>query len=172
MVFQRSTSGQAAAISAATGSDWTHMGLVRLMNGKPVVLEATQPVKLTPYATWVARGVDHRVAVKRLVEADSVWTPAALERLDALQAQWLGLPYDAQFGWGDEALYCSELVHKALSGAADIELAPLRPLGSYAVSDPALRRQIEARWGEVPADLLVVAPSDLFDAPGLVEVVQ
>jgi uncharacterized protein YigE (DUF2233 family) len=170
IVVQRSTSEQSVAIAAATGSDWTHTGIVRIVDGEPWVLEATQPVKLTRYAVWVDRGVGDRVGVYRLLEAESAWTDAAVARLDALQAQWLGLPYDARFGWGDEALYCSELVYKAYQGAVGVELGPLHPIGSYDVADPRLREAMRQRWGTVPVDLQVVAPSDLVAWPGLTEV--
>ena len=164
VVFQRSTSEQAAAIRAATGSPWTHVGLVRRIDGEAWVLEAVQPVRLTRYADWAARGMNGEVVAVRW--AEPVWTEAARTRLDALQAQWLGRPYDARFAEGDAALYCSELVREAYLRAAEVELAPLRPLHSYAVGAPEIRAAIVDRWGAVPGDLQVVAPSDLLAAEG------
>jgi len=170
LVFQRSRSAQAAAIAAATGSPYTHVGLVRIEDGEPWVVEAVQPVQRTPFAAWARRGRDAEVVVRRHVHADRLWTQEALARLDALTAAWLGRPYDRLFAPGDEALYCSELVREAYLGATGLELAPLRPVASYETSDPALRRAMLARWGVVPDELMVVAPSDLLDAPGLVPV--
>lgn len=163
LVFQRSRSAQAAAIAEATGSRFTHVGLVRLVDGEPWVLEAVQPVRRTRWAAWAARGIDQEVVVRRPV--DDPWSDDALARLDALQAAWLGRPYDAAFAPGDDALYCSELVREAYLGAAGVELAPLRPLGSYRID--GLEPALEARWGEVPHDQPVVAPSDLLHAPAL-----
>jgi hypothetical protein len=170
VVYQRSTSAQSAAIALATGSEWTHTGLVRLIDGEPWVLEAVQPVRLTRYADWVRRGVDERVSVQRHVEADGIWSAAALARLDALQQRWLGRDYDARFEPGDASLYCSELVREAFLRAAGVDLTPLRPVSSYEVSDPALRAAMASRWGGVPESLMVVAPSDLFDAAAMVVV--
>jgi uncharacterized protein YigE (DUF2233 family) len=163
VVFQRSRSAQAAAIAAATGSAYTHVGMVRLVDGVPHVLEAVQPVRLTPFDAWAARGIDGHVAVRRHRYADQLWTPDALARLDALQARWLGRPYDSDFLPGDDALYCSELVRLAYLGATGLSLADLRPLGSYDVTNSEVHRQMQARWGEVPHDRLVVAPSDLLE---------
>ena len=167
LVFQRSRSAQSAAIAQATGSPWTHMGLVRLVDGEPWVVEAVQPVRRTRFDAWAQRGQDQAVAVRRHVAADRLWTPAALARLDALTEAWLGRPYDARFAPGDEALYCSELAREAYLGAVGVELAPLRPVASYEVADPALREEMVARWGQVPEELMVVAPSDLLDAAGM-----
>lgn len=170
IVFQRSTSSQAAAIAMATGSDWTHTGVVRLVDGEAWVLEAVQPVRLTPFDRWAAAGAGGRVAVRRHVEADWLWSEAAVARLDALQAAWLGRDYDARFEPGDDRLYCSELVREAYLGAAGVELTPLRPVSSYALDDPGLRDAMVRRWGRMPMQLEVVAPSDLFTAEGLMEV--
>jgi len=170
VVLQRSRSTQAAAIARATGSDWTHTGLVRIVDGEPFVLEAVQPVRLTPYDEWVARGVGGRVRVQRHVMADAIWTPERLAVLDGLQGLWLGRDYDLRFEPGVERLYCSELVREAYLQGAGVEVAPLRPVSSYEVADPGLRRAMVQRWGRVPEEMLVVAPSDLAEAEGWVEV--
>ena len=163
VVFHRSTSSQADAIAVATGSRYTHMGIVRIVDGAPMVLEAVQPVRLTPLAEWRSRGRTGTFAARRHPDADVVWTKPTLERLDALQAEWLGRSYDARFEWDDARLYCSELVHKAF-GAAGVELAPLRTVASYGITDRRTLAAIRQRWGRFPAELEVIAPSDLYDA--------
>ena len=55
LVFHRSRSSQSRAVALATGSSYTHMGVVFLREGQPFVLEAVQPVKLTALAAWIAR---------------------------------------------------------------------------------------------------------------------
>ena len=66
IVFQRSRSGQAEAIAAATRSEFTHVGVVFITNGRPFVYEAVQPVKRTPLDEWIKRGAGGRHVVKRL----------------------------------------------------------------------------------------------------------
>jgi len=133
-----------------------------------MVLEAVQPVRLTPLDDWIARGVEGRFAVVRYTEP--VWTEPAIARLDELQQRWLGRPYDPHFELGDEALYCSELVWLAYAQAAGVPPTQLRPISDYAVDDPQVRAQMLQRWGAIPLDQLVVAPSDLATAPNMIPV--
>ncbi len=94
LVFHRSRSAQSQAVALATGSAYTHMGVVLVFDGRPVVLEAVQPVKLTPLPVWIARGEKGRVVVKRLRDAERVLTPAVTLRMRRLAKSWLGRPYD------------------------------------------------------------------------------
>ena len=56
ILFHTSTSSQSALIRLLTNSPWTHCGIVLRHKGQLQVLEAVQPVKLTPVAVWTARG--------------------------------------------------------------------------------------------------------------------
>ena len=50
IIFHASTSSQSALIRLLTRSPYTHCGLVMRHKGRWLVLEAVQPVKLTPLA--------------------------------------------------------------------------------------------------------------------------
>ncbi|MEQ1571596.1 MAG: YiiX/YebB-like N1pC/P60 family cysteine hydrolase, partial [Myxococcota bacterium] len=140
------------------------------VDGRPMVLEAISPVSLTPLAQWADRAADGRIAIKRLRDADSALTPEARQRMIALGRSWLGRPYDSRFGWSDDQLYCSELVHK-LFVEAGVELGTPHPLRDFDLSDPEVAAAARARFGgALPLDELVVAPVDLYDDPDLVEV--
>ena len=164
VVFMRSASRQADAIALATGSEWTHVGVVRLRDGEPWVLEAVSPVSLTPWEAWRARAKDGRVAIRRHPQAAELWDDEAVAALDALQRSWLGRPYDVRFRWGADALYCSELVHMAYAQAAGERLGDLRTVRSYGITDPVVLDAMRKRWGRVPLDQRVIAPSDLWTA--------
>lgn len=170
VVFQRSPSSQAPLIARATGSPWTHTGVVLLVDGAPHVLEASTRVQITPWAEWAARAVDGQLAVRRRADADTLLTEPVLVQMHALAEAWEGRPYDARFGWGDEAMYCSELVHKLYERATGLAPVGLRRLDAYDLDDSTLVAAIEARWGGIPGSLAVVAPSDLYTAPGWVTV--
>ncbi|NNC20946.1 hypothetical protein HJC22_35060 [Corallococcus exiguus] len=72
----------------------------------------------------------------------------------------LGKPYDALFGWGDEAMYCSELVRKAYATGAGVEYGKMERLGDLDVA--GLQREIAERYrGPVPVDLELVTPASL-----------
>jgi hypothetical protein len=66
LIFQATAGRQSAAILAATGSPFTHMGIVRLRDGKPLVVEAIGPVQETPLDAWISRGEGRRYALYRV----------------------------------------------------------------------------------------------------------
>jgi hypothetical protein len=166
IVFQESLSSQSAALKAATGSRYTHVGLLEQHGGGWVVLEAVSPVKRTPLDAWVARGAEGHAVVKRV---QAVEDPSVLTAVLSTAEGWLGRPYDLPFLWSDDALYCSELVWKAYARGAGLELTPLRTHGDYELASPEVQAKIAQRYPDgIPAGEPVVAPSDLFDAAGLV----
>ncbi len=70
IVFQTSLSSQSVAVQRATGSRWSHMGVIVLRDGRPWVLEAIATVRYTPLPEWIARGAGHHFVAKRLRDAD------------------------------------------------------------------------------------------------------
>ncbi|RKH60025.1 peptidase [Corallococcus aberystwythensis] len=156
VVFQTSGSRQSKAIQVATHSPLSHVGLVEVTPDGVFVVEAVQPVKRTPFAQWKARGVKGRLLVMRPQGVDD----AAKARAVAEAKRHLGKPYDALFGWGDEAMYCSELVRKAYAAGAGVEYGRLERLGDLDVA--GLKREISERYrGPVPMDLELVTPANL-----------
>ncbi|MFK7928016.1 MAG: YiiX/YebB-like N1pC/P60 family cysteine hydrolase [Myxococcota bacterium] len=170
VIFHESRSNQSALLKIATGSRYTHVGLVAVRDGAPWVIEAVQPVKWTPLHAWVARGVDRHAVVMRPTQPLS---EAQASRVVAAAEAHLGKPYDLGFRWSDERMYCSELVFKAYRDGAGVELAPTRLHSEYTLSDPRVKKAIAARYPTgIPTDEPVVAPSDLMESSALVEVVR
>lgn len=171
LVFQRSRSSQSAAVAAATKSPYTHMGIILVEEGTPMVLEAVQPTKLTPFSRWAARGVGGHVVVKRLKRADVVFTPEVSHRMRQLGRRWLGQPYDLQFRWDDERLYCSELAYKLLDRAAGVRVGTLQKVKDMNLSSPEVQRTMRERFGGARAsfnpDETVVSPQSMFEDPSL-----
>jgi hypothetical protein len=172
LVFQESRSSQSAAVALATGSRLTHMGVVLVDHGLPMVLEAVEPIRLTPFDTWRRRGVGGRVQVRRLADADLRLTPEATARLRALGRSWLGRRYDPTFRWSDDRLYCSELAWKLYDRALGVRLGRLQRAGDLALGSPEVRRTIRERFGRDGLDPAepVITPQAIFDDPGLVVV--
>jgi hypothetical protein len=169
IVFSGSTSGQAAAIAAATGSPITHCGVAFKKDGKWIVLEAVQPVKVSKLEDFMARADKDTFAARRL--KTSVTLEAYQTAIKWADAQ-VGLDYDVRFGWEDKKLYCSELVWKFYQQAG-IELCLLRKFRDYDLQQPAVKKLIEQRYGSIdklPMDEKVVAPSDLLASALLIEV--
>lgn len=66
IIFQSSNSGQSKAVQLATKSPFTHCGMLFYSNDEWQVLEAVQPVCITPLQDWVKRGHKSEYWVKRL----------------------------------------------------------------------------------------------------------
>ena len=169
IVFSGSASGQGAAITAATGSPFTHCGIVFKQDRRWMVLEAVQPVRVAPLEEFMAHGRKEIFTVRRLKTAIGM---DAYQKASAWAKAQLGRNYDARFGWDDQKLYCSELVWKFYQKAG-IELCTPRRFRDYNLQHPAVKKVIEQRYGSIdrmPLDEKVVAPSDLAAAKLLVEV--
>jgi hypothetical protein len=156
LVFHASRSRQSAAIQAATHSPLSHVGLVEVTPEGVFVVEAVQPVQRVPFARWKARGEKGRILVLRPEGLEEARRAAAVEEAK----RHLGKPYDWRFGWGDEAMYCSELARKAYEAGAGVAYGEMERLGSLDVK--RLGPQLKERYGgKVPVDLELVTPASL-----------
>ena len=173
LIFHTSQSAQSQAIQLATHSPYSHCGLLYKANGEWQVFEAVQPVKLTPLARWVARGQGQHFVVKRLRDAKTALTPAALERLRAAGRPMLGHNYDLAFEWSDERIYCSELIWKVYDRGLHRHLGQLQQLRDFDLSHPAVRAKLRERYGaQLPLSEPVISPASIFSSPELVTVVR
>jgi uncharacterized protein YycO len=169
IIFHTSRSRQSVAIQKATGSQYSHMGIIFLRNGKPYVFEAVGPVKHTPLAEWIARGKGRHYVIKRLRNADQLLTEEAVARLRRVATGFLGKPYDQTFEWSDERMYCSELVWKTYDRALGTRIGRLQKLADFNLSDAAVKAKIQERYpGGVPEDEVVVSPISMFESSKLV----
>jgi uncharacterized protein YycO len=172
IMFQQSRSAQSKAIRLATGSKYTHMGILYKQDGQWQVLEASKKVQLTPFDQWIRKGKNHHYVVKRLNNAESRLTDQKLKSMKRLGQQYLGRPYDLYFQWSNDKMYCSELVWK-LYDEAGIQIGQLQQLGSFNLSEPEVRQKLEKRYGsDIPMDERVIAPSAMFESDKLKTVVS
>ena len=147
IVFQTLATVQSAGIIAATGVPYTHMGIVKMTDGGPVVVEAAGPVRETPWPEWRARGVGGRVMVARVAGL----TPGQAAGALAAARAYYGQPYDTHFAFDNGAQYCSELVYLAFRDGAGITLGRVEALGDLAMDAPPARALLHARWAGHPA---------------------
>lgn len=165
VVLQTSRSSQSKAIQEATHSPYSHVGVVEVAPDGVFVVEAISPVSRTRWDTWRRRGVGGRYLLLRPRDVDA----AALERVVSAAKAYLGRPYDLEFRWGDDALYCSELVYRAFEQGAGAPVGSLQPLSSLSLS--GLGPALAARYaGKVPLDLRLVTPASIAADPGLDQV--
>jgi len=148
----------------ATGSHYSHMGMVVLRNGQPWVLEAGAHVRYTPLSDWIANGVNGHYVVKRLA-GGAPDAQATARMVQAAQA-YLGKPYDRVFAWSDTHMYCSELAWKLYQRTLGITIGALRPLKDFHLHTPEVQRKLQERYGAaIPWDEPMIAPSDMFGSP-------
>ncbi len=159
LVLETSSSSQSWAIRWATRSPWSHVGIVDVGPDGTYVVEALGRVSRTPWRAWrrrASRGGDLLVLRPRGVPEPL--RAAAVERAKG----FLGRRYDPRFGWGDDRLYCSELVVKAYERAAGVSFGRRERLGDLRLL--GLRRAVEERWGgPVPEDLVLVTPASIAE---------
>lgn len=169
IVFHGNAGEQCDAIREATGSPYTHCGVVFEKDGRLMVLEAVQPVRVTTVEAFQQRSLPGSFHARRLKQPAD---PAAINKAKAWGSKQTGRNYDYLFGWEDGALYCSELVWKAYQQAG-IELCEPRRFHDYRLDSPKVKAIVAKRYGsadKLPRDEPVVAPGDLAGSPLLVEV--
>ena len=164
IVFQDSESSQSQAIKLATNSKFSHCGIVfQGENGQWMVLEAVQPVRMIPIEKWIANGND-KYEVKRLKNHELV-AGDTLAKMYAVGKSFIGKNYDIQFGWGDDKLYCSELVWKIYQRGAGIELGKRKPLKDYNLNSKLVQEQLKLRYGAtIPENELMISPQDIWES--------
>lgn len=165
IIFQTSRSAQSMAVQLATGSKYSHMGIIYESNGKYFVYEAVQPVKLTPLDDWINRGESGEYVVKRLKNANELLTDAALTKMRKVGEQFKNKNYDIYFEWSDDKIYCSELVWKIYKDALGIEIGKLETLADFDLSHPAVQQKVKERYGDnIPMDEKVISPVAMFNS--------
>ena len=102
-------------IANASGSKYSHTGIVAIEGGAPFVYDSTKAgVRRQPFHVWVLDNVGP-FGVKRL-KADR--RPAVPEILrfcrETFEHQ---VPFDYKLGLGDDSLYCVEMTEKAFRSA-------------------------------------------------------
>ena len=170
IVFQDTGGHQGKAVTAATGSNLTHVGVILEKEGRLYVFEAVQPVQIIPLEAWKVRSkIFH---ARRLIDHRLFDNDAFLRAVSWGQKQ-LGKKYDFKFRWSDDEMYCSELVWKIYREAIRRPLCTPRTFDSYNLEDQNTLRIILQRYGtlaHLPKKELCVAPSDLAKSSLLAEV--
>lgn len=171
IIFQSNISPQCQAIELATHSKYSHCGIIFKKEGEWMVYEAVQPVRYTALNEWILRNKDH-FAIKRL-KADSLVTPATINKMKTAGKKFLGRNYDSYFGWSDERIYCSELVWKIYKEALNMEVGKLQPMREYDLSHPVVKATMRDRYGNnVPLDEPMVSPGNIYNSNLLQTVIE
>ncbi|BDD12588.1 peptidoglycan peptidase (plasmid) [Fulvitalea axinellae] len=173
IVFQTSKSSQSKAIQLATKSKYSHMGIIFEIEGKYLVFEAVQPVKLTPLRKWIDRGENGHYVIKRLRNADQILTDSNILKIKQLCDRFIGKTYDIYFKWSDDKIYCSELVWKIYKQGINIEIGELEQLSDFDLSSDIVKSIIKERYGDsIPFNEKVISPATMFGSRKLITVLE
>ncbi|MFN3696837.1 MAG: YiiX/YebB-like N1pC/P60 family cysteine hydrolase [Pseudobdellovibrio sp.] len=155
VIFQKSQSSQSAAIQEASGSPWSHVGLVVKNNGKTYVAEAVQPVRLTPIDQFIARGRGKEFIIKRFAFFDSEkMTPS----LYSVIRKYIGKNYDIYFEFSDDRIYCSELIYKVFQEVTGQEVGVVQKFKDMRLDGPYIQRLIQERLTSIGKELNLEEP--------------
>jgi hypothetical protein len=150
------------AIEGASGSPFSHCGILHRAGTDWVVIEAIGPVRESPLREWIAQGREKSYAVYRLKEKYRGKIPDFIEAAQGYK----GRPYDIHYDMDDVAIYCSELIYKAFRKATGEELGKLQTLGELKWQPhAAVIRQIEG--GTVPLERKMITPRSMSEAAQL-----
>ena len=173
IIFQNKTSKHSEFINILMAPEYNHCGILLSKNNKWYVIEAAQPVELTPVSGWINSGEGGFYAVKRLKEADAVLNDIGTAKLKKACKEYLGKPYDIYFLWSDDSFYASELVWKVFNKALGIEICPLRALADFNLASAEVKEKIRDIYGnKVPLFEEMASPEDLFSSSGLITIID
>jgi uncharacterized protein YycO len=166
IVFQSLPHGALVdAIEGSTASPYSHCGIVTFVKGKPFVLEAIGPVKLTEMSAWIGQGREHAFDVYRFHGE----LGSAVPKIIRAAYGYLGRPYDIRYDLDDGKIYCSELIWKAVRDATGKQIGTLKRLGELKWKPhEAVIREMEG--GELPLARLMITPRHLAEAAELKQV--
>lgn len=162
IIFHQSRSAQSAVIQEVTSCRYTHMGLIVNLDSGPFVLEAIQPVSLTPLQAFISRGQGGHYRVMRLKPQYRL-SRAQLRQMKQLAQSMLGRNYDLLFAWDDGEIYCSELVWKLYERGAGLRIGAPQRFADLDLSHPATQALIQERKGAVDPNELIITPRRMMD---------
>lgn len=172
IIAQVGKNSQSKMIQNATKSKWTHVGVVIDSGGKVMVFEAVEPVRFVSVESFVKRSKDF--GIFRLKQSPELTEEIEKKRTEFIKKN-IEKPYDFKFMWGDDKIYCSELVWKCYKEVLGIELCKLKNFESYELDDPEVAKVIVKRFGsraKIPKNHKIVAPSDIVESKLLKEVTE
>jgi hypothetical protein len=162
IIFIQNPSGQGKAIQLATKSKYTHVGIVFIENGKPMVYHAVEPVSVNTLEEFIDMSSNGKCEIKHLKNKENL-TPTILASMLQEAKSKLGTHYDLGFAWSDKELYCSEFVWKLYNHALKLEVGTLRPLKEFDLSHPVVKSMMEQRYGKkIPLEEKMISPGDMF----------
>ncbi|TGK10679.1 YiiX family permuted papain-like enzyme [Leptospira selangorensis] len=173
IIFHESNSEQAKAIKAATKSKYTHVGIIFKYGNDYRVLEAVEPVRITPLASFIKRGQKNHYVIKRLKDRETVLTESKIQDMKKYGNSLLGRHYDIYFDWQDDRIYCTELIWKLYDKFTGKKLGDLKTLKDFDLSSSKVQYLMKKRYGNIiPYSEPVISPVDMFNSTELITIIS
>ncbi|EMO91114.1 YiiX family permuted papain-like enzyme [Leptospira noguchii] len=173
IIFHESNSEQSKAIRLATRSPYTHAGIIFKYGNEYKVLEAVEPVKLTPLSAFIKRGKKYHYVIKRLKNRNDILSKNKLAEMKRYGESFLGKHYDIYFGWSDDRIYCTELIWKLYNKTTGKKLGELKTLKDFNLSFPQVQSLMKKRYGnDIPYSEPVISPIDMFESTELETIIS
>ncbi len=171
ILFIENNNGQGAAIQLATKSKWTHVGIVFIENGIPMVYHAVNPVMKSTIKEFLNYSSNKKYVAKRLNKEKTNLNQKQNNEMLIEARQILNKPYDKYFNWGDDEYYCSEYVWKLFKHNYKIEVGSLKELKSFELTSPNVKTLMKKRYGDnIPLSEMMISPADMFNSDLLLDV--
>lgn len=155
-IFQHLPGELTAMIADITQSQYSHCGIIVKKSTGFVVLQAIGPVLETPLNQWINFGVGKKFTIVRLKKEFQQNIPAII----AQAYKFIGKPYDIQYQWDDQKIYCSELIYKAVLNATGLRLAEFVRLGDMKWK-PYEQTIRQITGGKLPLEREMITPESL-----------
>lgn len=147
LVFQTVDTSQTLAILLASGTLYSHVGIIKIAaDGEVRVVEAADHVREVGLNEWISQGILHRIAVRRLPDLDE----KKAELIVKNAGTYYGRPYDFHFTLDKDKIYCSELVYHAFNEVLADKIGKVEHIKDLFVDNPLARTLIEKRWNSHP----------------------
>ena len=130
-------------IARASGSPFSHTGIVAIEDGSPVVYDcALEGIQRQTFEVWMLECVG-QIGVKRLKAEQHHRIPGVIEYCRKVYEQQV--PFDSEFRMDDEALYCVEMTEKAfrsqgLALSEPVRIGDWEKLADYTLTALAIPR--------------------------------
>lgn len=156
VLLQHFASKLGSVIADVSNSQYSHCGMVLIRDNEPHVIEAIGPVRIVPVEDWIKQGQLHHFTQLRPRRLTAVQIEKAIDEAEKM----LGQPYDIQYEWDDEKIYCSELIYKAFDRALGIEIGEKQKLRELKWKTHPLFITYLA-GGRLPLNRVMVTPESL-----------
>lgn len=165
IIFIKSQTAQSKALRDATGSEWTHVGII--VGDK--VAEETSGLKMTPIKSFIARSKNKEFKVFRHFD----YSQDMNKKLQSLLKKY-DKPYDIYFEWSESRQYCSEFVYKLFVDLIGQGVGELQTFKEMNLDTPAVKALIKKRYQdtgkELDLDETIVTPISQMLDDNLIEV--